>query len=245
MKKMIFLLALFIGAISYGKPPDPDSLLRQLDRNLIAESKVVTSKMIVHGRRGSRTLLAKTWMLRSDTAYTEYLAPPREKGTKMLKLGNQLWIYSPQTDRIIRIAGHMLRQSVMGSDLSYEDLMEEPELHRSYRAQIAGADTLDGHACWILQLTARKPGINYYSRKIWVDRQKPIIWREERYARSGKLLKTTRITEIMRVGHRWLPRHIIFKDVLKRGKGTEFIVDAVQLNVKIPPYLFSKAALRK
>lgn len=50
-------------------------------------------------------------MVKGDhKGYTEYLAPAREKGTKMLKLENQLWIYSPATDRTIQIAGHMLRQ---------------------------------------------------------------------------------------------------------------------------------------
>ena len=50
-------------------------------------------------------------------SYTEFLSPPREAGTKMLKLQDELWTYTPATDRVIRISGHMLRQSVMGSDL--------------------------------------------------------------------------------------------------------------------------------
>ena len=40
--------------------------------------------------------------------FTEYLSPEREKGTKMLKLDDRLWIYSPTTDRIIQISGHLL-----------------------------------------------------------------------------------------------------------------------------------------
>jgi hypothetical protein len=35
-------------------------------------------------------------------------------------------------DRTIQIAGHMLRQSVMSSDMSYEDLMEDPKLVNLY-----------------------------------------------------------------------------------------------------------------
>jgi hypothetical protein len=45
----------------------------------------------------------------------------------MLRLENQLWIYSPSTDRNIQNSGHMLRQSVMGSDLSYEDMLKQGE----------------------------------------------------------------------------------------------------------------------
>ncbi len=32
---------------------------------------------------------------------------------------------------------------------------------------------------------------------------------------------------------------------LKSGKGTEFIIEDIKFDVKIPPYVFSKAALRR
>ena len=54
----------------------------------------------------------------------------------MLKLDKRLWIYSPSTDRTIQLSGHLLRQSVMGSDLSYEDMMEERKLSEVYTAEI-------------------------------------------------------------------------------------------------------------
>lgn len=72
----------------------------------------------------------------------------------MLKLEDKLWMYSPSTDRTIQISGHMLRQSVMGSDLSYEDMMEDPKLTNHYHAQVTDEQAVDGRECWILQLTA-------------------------------------------------------------------------------------------
>jgi len=38
---------------------------------------------------------------------------------------------------------------------------------------------------------------------------------------------------------------MVFKDVMKSGDGTEFIVDSIELDVPIPAHMFSKAALRK
>ena len=96
-------------------------IIKAMDHNLNAKSRVMTSKMIVHGRRTSRTIESRNWVVGIDQAFTEYLSPPREAGTKMLKLYDKLWTYSPQTDRVIQISGHMLRQSVMGSDMSYND----------------------------------------------------------------------------------------------------------------------------
>ncbi len=77
----------------------------------------------------------------------------------MLKLGDQLWTYSPQTDRTILISGHMLRQSVMGSDLSYEDMMEDPFLQNTYNAEIVGSDTISNRSVWILELKAKKEDV--------------------------------------------------------------------------------------
>jgi len=42
--------------------------------------------MVVHSRRASRTLEMLSYSAGKDKSFSEYLAPPREQGTKMLKL---------------------------------------------------------------------------------------------------------------------------------------------------------------
>ena len=118
-----------------------DKIIAKMDKNLNAKSRILTSKMVVYGRRTSRTIESKSWVIGTDKSFTEYLSPAREAGTKMLKLGNKLWTYSPQTDRVIQISGHMLRQSVMGSDMSYNDMMEDRPLEEIYEATISGSET--------------------------------------------------------------------------------------------------------
>ena len=240
----VFVVILWVS-LALAQTPSGDDVLEKVDENMSARTKVFVSKLIVHGRRGNRTIESKSWVQGVEKSFTEYLSPAREKGTKMLKLGNRLWMYSPQADRIIRIAGHMLRQSLMGSDLSYEDMMEDPHLNHIYTAQIVGEEIVQDRPCRVLQLTARSPTAAYHSRKIWVDKQRLIILREYRFAKSGKLLKTTDITDVFQVDGRWYPKRIVFKDQLRKGKGTEFILESIKFNSTIPSYLFSKAALRK
>jgi len=245
MRNILIGFILLITTQSLAQSPSGDDVLKRLDQNMTSNSKVVVSKMIIHGRRGSRTIESKSWIQGTDQSFTEYLAPAREKGTKMLKLGDQLWTYSPSTDRTIRIAGHMLRQSVMGSDLSYEDMMEDPELHKIYSANIIKEEILNDRVCWILELIARKEDVAYHSRKLWVDKDRFVALKETRYAKSGKLLKTTEIKEVKKIENRWVPMRIVFKDELKSGDGTEFIVDSIEFDVAIPDYIFSKASLRR
>ncbi len=245
MRYIIISTILFLQTLLFSQMPSAEEILKKVDANRISDSKVIVAKMIIHGRRGKRTVESKSWLRNIDDSFTEYLAPPREKGTKMLKLGDQLWTYSPQTDRIILISGHMLRQSVMGSDLSYEDMMEDPFLQNIYNAEIIGTDTISNRLVWILELKAKKEDASYDKRKIWVDRERYIVLKENLYAKSGKLLKTIEVNDVIKIEGRWVAKTALFKDVLKEGEGTEMIIKSIDFNENIPDYIFSKASLRK
>ncbi len=244
MKQIAFMVLACLPGFLRAQAPDGQEILRRIDANMSSESRVFSSKMIIHGRRASRTVESKTWSMGKDKAYTEYTSPPREQGTKMLKLENALWIYSPGTDRTIQIAGHLLRQSVMGSDLSYEDMMEDPSLARSYQAKVTGTETVNGRSCWVLDLEATREDATYARRKVWVDQERYLPLKEELYAKSGTLLKKTEIFDVRRIGNRWFPGKIVFKDMLKQGDGTEFVFTDIRFNVDIPDYTFTKAVLR-
>ena len=244
MKKLIIILLLIPNFI-LAQAPTGKKILEKIDKNMAAKSTITTSKMIIHGRRQTRTIEAKTWGIGDKKSFTEYLSPAREQGTKMLKLEDKLWIYSPSSDRIIQISGHMLRQSLMGSDLSYEDMMENAKLLEQYDAGVTGSEIIRERNCWIVELQAKTAEVNYQIRKIWVDKNRYIPLKEELYAKSGKLLKKIELFDITKIGNRWYPKKIVFKDMLKKGDGTEFIVDDIEFDKEIPEYIFSKASLRK
>ena len=223
-----------------------DDIMKAMDKNLNANSRIMTSKMVVKGRRNNRTIESKNWVVGTELAFTEYLSPPREAGTKMLKIGEKLYTYSPQTDRVIQISGHMLRQSVMGSDMSYNDMMEDRPMQELYSATIEGSAILDGREHWVMVLNAKVKGLSYPKRRSWVDKEYLLPKKEELYAKSGKLLKTASLEGIKKIDGRWFPSKFVYKDELKRNsKGTEWIIDNIQFNKKIPDSRFSKALLRK
>jgi outer membrane lipoprotein-sorting protein len=238
------LLILAIFPIGNSQGQDAREILERVDRNMFSENRVVESSMTIHGRRGSRNMEMRTYSVGDEKSFTEYLSPPREAGTKMLKLENQLWIYSPSTDRTIQISGHMLRQSVMGSDLSYEDMMEDRKLLDIYEAVITGEENIGGRQAWVLHLEAIVDDATYHSQKIWIDKERYVPVRQEMYAKSGQLLKETEMRDVRRIGERWFPTTIIFKDALKQGDGTELRMTDIRFDQDIPEYIFTKAVLR-
>jgi putative ABC transport system permease protein len=246
MKERLIVVLLFLTTSSLtAQTLTGTEILKKVDENQIAQNRKITYEMVIHGRRGSRTLKAQSWIEGAERSFTEYLEPAREKGTKMLKLEDQLWTYSPSTDRTIKISGHMLRQSVMGSDLSYEDMMEDRHLLNLYEAEVVGEETYMERPCWILKLTAKVEDVAYHSRDVWIDQERYLALKESRYAKSGKLLKTTAVKSVMLVDDRWVGERVVFKDELKSGEGTEFIIKTAEFDIDIPEYIFSKAALRK
>jgi outer membrane lipoprotein-sorting protein len=246
MIKILISFLSFAFLLGQSNDMSVQEIIQAMDNNLNAKSRVLTSKMIVHGRRTSRTIESKNWVVGIDLAFTEYLSPPREAGTKMLKLGDKLWTYSPQTDRVIQISGHMLRQSVMGSDISYNDMMEDRPLMDLYEATLEGSVEIDGRDHWIMLLTAKVKGLSYPMRRAWIDKEYLLPMKEELYAKSGKLLKTSTMDGIKKVQGRWFPSRFVFKDELKRNsKGTEWVIDEIEFDVNIPNSRFSKALLRK
>ena len=176
MKYLSIILIVSLSWLTFNleaqSTPEALDIIEKVDANMVSKTSIVESKMVIQGRRKSRTVVSKGYSEGDKKSFTEYLAPAREKGTKMLKLDDKLWIYSPSTDRTIQLSGHMLRQSVMGSDLSYEDMMEDRELTDIYDAKVIGEDTLDGQKTWVLELNAKVDDVSYAKRKMWVDQER-------------------------------------------------------------------------
>jgi outer membrane lipoprotein-sorting protein len=240
-----WILITALISLSVSGQEGADEILKKVEKNISSDNRIFESSMTIRGARTSRTITSRTYTEGDKQSFTEYLSPAREQGTKMLKLEKQLWIYSPSTDRTIQISGHMLRQSVMGSDLSYEDMMDDRKLTDVYSAKVVGNEVIDNRKTVVLELTAKVTDVAYYSRKVWIDTERYVPLKEELYAKSGQLLKRTILSDIRLIDKRWFPMVVVYKDMLRQGGGTEFKIISIQFDQKIPEYIFTKAALKQ
>lgn len=242
MKQILFLL--LMASHTLFAELSANDIIEKVDKHMSSNTRIFESTMTIQGKRYNKVLQSKSYSQGEKKSFTEYLSPARDKGTKMLKLENQLWIYSPGTDRTIQISGHLLRQSVMGSDLSYEDMMDDRKLTTTYNAKILSKDTLDSRPVYILELVAKVKDIAYAKRKIWIDSERFVPLKEELFAKSGQLLKQTVFSHVVLIEGRWFPKKILYKDMLKDGNGTLFEINHIQFNPQIPQHVFSKASLK-
>ncbi|MDD2228169.1 MAG: outer membrane lipoprotein-sorting protein [Candidatus Cloacimonetes bacterium] len=245
MKKLRLTILSLLLSIGLVNAITANEILKNIDKNMISKTTKSTSKMIVQTKRATRTMTSINYSKGNDIAYSEYTAPAKEKGTKMLKLKDNLWLYNPSSDREIQISGNMLKQSVMGSDLSYEDYMDDVEMVDAYNATMGKDLTYDSRACYNLTLIAKVPGLAYQKRMLYVDKERMVPLYQELYAKSGKLLKTMKLSKVTKIGNRWYPMQMIYKDELKSGSGTTMIIEDIAFDISIPDYIFTKAVLKK
>lgn len=173
MKTLRLMLAQFVLVASPAfadKMPTADELIAAMDKNMTFQTRKARISMVVEGRR-TRTYEMVSYGRGQHDSAMEYLAPARDKGTRMLKLGGELWLYLPGADRVQKISGHMLREGMMGSDLSYEDMLSATELRSRYVSTVLGEEVVDGVPCWKVEMKAKDDTVSYPRRLSWVTRR--------------------------------------------------------------------------
>jgi outer membrane lipoprotein-sorting protein len=160
-------------------------------------------------------------------------------------MDKELWIYFPSEQDVVKISGHMLKEGMMGSDVSYEDALESDALHKKYAAALDGEEELEGHACYVLTLNATVKDAPYYKRKMWVDKELFIQRQEEMYAKSGTLLKVSHVLDVKKIGSRHFPTKIEMINKLRKDTKTVFEMNDVQFDVKLDQSIFSLQNLQR
>lgn len=249
MKNILFVLALMILIITpefSAEERDPFDILNKIDSNMTFESAYAEMEMIISIKKRKIVKKFKSYSEGNTRSFIEFLSPARDRGTKILKKDNIIKIYYPSAERILRLSGHMLRQSMMGSDMSYEDMTERSKkLREEYSGEMLANEVLDGNECFVLMLTSKKKRQTYFKRKIWVDTKKFVGLKEELYSKSGKLVKVSNVIEIKVIKDRYYPVEVTMEDKLRKNSSTRIIIKKIDFNVDIPDETFSERMLMK
>jgi outer membrane lipoprotein-sorting protein len=222
-----------------------EDILKQMDRNKSFRTISYNARMEITAGSTVRVKTMKAKATSDGKAIVEF-TNAEDKGIKYLKIGKDLWIYYPEEDDTVPISGHLLKEGMMGSDVSYEDALEEDTLSDKYAIELSSGDaSYNGRPCYLVTLTAKTDNAPYQRRKIWVDRESFVAWKEEMYAPSGKLLKESTVLEVQRFGDANFATKVRIANKLVENRYTVFTMTDVALNPAIDPSVFSKRFLAR
>lgn len=181
---MSSLLAVMLFATSLDAP----TLLSRADRvrgaweEVILTIRVTTTKPKVPPSTGRFEVAAKG----RDRSRIRFLEPS-EAGKLFLSIGDDAFLLLPGTKNPIKIPkSHRLEGGFSAADISKTRFSED------YDAVVERADTLDGRACQVLRLIAKK-GRNpsYPVIRVWIDDQEQLYRKAVFLLSSGRTAKET------------------------------------------------------
>jgi len=257
LTKRAFLIV--IGVLLWASPAQAESLdklVKRADMIYRGKSSAAVMTMEVKTKRFDRSYKIVAWddARRGDRTLIKILGPAAWRGHGTLKIGEQLKLFDPKTDRI-QVVGHsMLGSSWMGSHFTNDDLVKETRLARDYNLALVkkweAPAAVGGNATYYRIAMTPKPTAPVAWGKIvyelW-ENDKTIAPKSATYYRKagdGTPARTITFSKIKKLGGRWLPTTMTITVTSKPGEHTKLVYTKLRLNVDIPRDKFTEQALR-
>jgi outer membrane lipoprotein-sorting protein len=238
--KTTMILVLLFAGITCASALTADEILQKLEDMNVYKTAYMEGEMHITDSLATRVKSFKSWTRGSDDMLIEF-TNIEDRGQKILRLNGEIHLYFPSAEEIITLRGEALKDSVMGSDFSYEDLANEGKIQDKYDATLDGEEEINGRICYKVILTAKKGArdIVYPKEILWIDKEMFVQQKIELYSLSDRLIKIFTALEVKKVGSHWVLSRYEMADAMKDSSKTEFVLKDVQIDLRIDPYTFS------
>ena len=198
---LLLLLAAFVLTcvlVARAATPDAVALLKRSDTYRNGWPAYVVRVRITNYESGKsdEERLYEVSQKGTDRTYVEFMSP-RDKGRHLLMLGDDMWIYLPDTSRPVRITPlERLSGDASNGDVARTNYAVDysPVYQRNEKV---GTDE-----CYLLELTAKRKGSTYQRILYWlrVSDARPV--KAEFYLTSGKHIKSATFDQYLEIGGR-------------------------------------------
>jgi outer membrane lipoprotein-sorting protein len=243
---MITLILLLLCAPSVWAQADRSgseedrALVKRVETQYQGETSHAIARMRVVTAKWTREMTLEMWSKGRDRFLVRITAPKKDEGVAYLKIGNEMWNYLPNIDRLVKIPSSLMGDSWMGSHLTNDDLVKENQVDLLYNltmtrrgniAEITGIPKPNAPVVW---------GKILYS----IDTEKLIPLSTLYYDEENTLVRTISFEDVRRISGRWIPLRMIVKPEDKPKERTEMDYRKLEFDVSLPKDFFSIRTLR-
>jgi len=204
---LLLACALVSRAASPGAP-DAEALLKQSDRFRNGWSSYVVRVRIAdyEANKSDEEHFYEVSQKGTDKTYVELLSS-REKGEHLLMLGDDMWVYLPDTSRPVRITP----LERLSGDASNGDVART-NYAADYSPVYLRTEKVGSEECHVLELTAKRKGATYHRILYWIRKEDARPVKAEFYLTSGKHIKSASFDDYSLIGGRMLLRRLTLYD---------------------------------
>ncbi len=223
---VISLASLFLGVgICHAKSdkPNAEELLKDADRARGAVEGGLTWNIAVKTFEGSNSNeVSYIVKVKGVDALAEATAPARNKGEMMLFNDRNLWFFKPGLKKPVAISA---RQKLMGQAANGD--IASTNYYRDYDGTVTGEETIDGKACFKLDLKAKAKNVTYDGIRYWISKDNHLGVKAEFLTVSGEIFKVATFTynNKVKIGGKSLPfiSKVDIQDSIKKDQHTEIL----------------------
>lgn len=242
MKKLVLFLIVLYCVLSNVVAITAQEILDNMEEKMNFDSAIMSMTMVNTDNLGSTSMVFNTSQKgNGDTILVVTEGP--DKGQKILRLNNDIYIYYPDAEEVIRLSSSGLKNSFLGSDFSYEDLTGDDNYSTRFNSSVEDTIQVDGTVCYVIRLEAKKTSETYQLQKVYISINSYLPVKFEMYSKSGKLLKTMTYSNYVEKNGVWYPTQIKIVNAVKKNSSSYITVTDLQFNVTLDESKFNKEEL--
>ncbi|MGO9436321.1 MAG: outer membrane lipoprotein-sorting protein [Terracidiphilus sp.] len=193
--------------------PDAEALLKRSDTYRNGWPAYVVDVKITdfEAGRSDEEHLYEVSQKGTDKTYVEFMSP-REKGRHLLMLGDDMWVYLPDTSRPVRITPlERLTGDASNGDVARTNYAVD------YAPVFVRNEKVGSVDCDVLELTAKRKGATYQRILYWLRAEDARPVRAEFYLTSGKHIKSATFDEYLPYGGKTLLHKLTLYDEIRHN----------------------------
>ena len=246
MLKQIISIIIIIAVTTQAQQLTPKEIIKKIDdTERVSSSEGIVKQIIITSGGKKRTLEMHSYSKdQNDKQLMIYTGPKRVKGDKILMLndGDDIWFYTPKTDRVRHLASHAKKQKVQGSDFSYED-MSGGNIEEDYTYTRLEDEKIDGVGCYKFELIPTETGPHYSKMILWADKDKFLTIRID-YYEDDELLKRLTCSDIKNIDDHWYAMNLVMTNLQEGGETVMETVE-VKFDIDLDDELFTTNNLKR
>jgi len=200
--------------------------------------------MTIHRPDWERSMSMRSWTRGDKDSLVRVTEPPRDADNATLTIDNNMWIFSPRVNRVIKMPSSMLNQSWMGSDFSNNDITKGNEILNEYEHTLVGIDQQDGHEIYAIESIPNEDAAVVWGREVLRIRDDYILLEHLFYDQDDVLIKSLESLEIGERGGRTVATRQRMARVEMEDEWTEIYVEEMEFGVELRNGLFTLSNLR-
>lgn len=191
-------------------------------------------------QQGVQQSVIEMFCRKKEEFLVRYIEPDRQRGTAILKTGDEVWMILPDMTKPTKLSKRSLLTRIDLMRIGYLMSMGNAD---DFEATIAGSEGIDGVTCHILDLKATKGNVAFYRAKIWIRSSDYLGRKAEFYTRSGKLMLTISNDKFGSVKGVSYPAETTILNPLVKDEKTVITFEEIEFNVEMPEELFVRENL--